>query len=63
MPNGCCMGRSRRRQISKWEYESTFRASSVGKEKLSICMSLWHSMYVFRNYQIVIPHQFSAKLV
>ena len=41
---GCCTCRSRPKQMSKWERESKFRASSVLKEALSLCVCLQHTL-------------------
>jgi hypothetical protein len=52
-----CTRRSRRKQTSKWERESMFRASSVVKEELSFYLSrlVAPSMYVSPNYHVVLP--------
>jgi hypothetical protein len=46
MPMAGCTRRSRRKRISKWERESTFRSSSVVKEELSLYVLVAPSMYV-----------------
>ena len=50
--------RSRCKQISKWEPESTFRASSGVKEELSLCVCLWHTLCMRQSDYDVVPPQY-----
>ena len=50
-----CTRRSRRKQISKWERGSAFRASSAVEEGVVIFVyvPVANSMYLWRNYHVL----------
>jgi hypothetical protein len=53
-----CTGRSRRKPISKWERESMFRATSVVRKELFVCLCVpvAHSVYASTDCHVILPY-------